>query len=80
MTHTHWTDTLSSGVYGRLCACRTIKADLEELVQARWNVVKLKEGFTKEDALIDVLDLLDCNSVFIDLSRAEYDGLIERTI
>jgi hypothetical protein len=36
---------------------------------------KDREGYTKEDALVCVLDLLDCNSQYIDLTRAEYDAL-----
>ena len=36
---------------------------------------KREQGFTKEDALVQILDLLDSNGQFFDLSRAEYDGL-----
>ena len=74
-----WTNNLSAAVYGRLCSCRTIKADLAELVNAKW--VSYKEsgkeaqGFTKEDALIAVLELLDCNSCDIELTREEYEDL-----
>lgn len=74
-----WTDNLSNDVYDRLCACRTIKADLPELVGAVWAGYqkdgKAARGFTKEDALVFVLELLDCNSCFFDLTKEEYDDL-----
>jgi len=38
---------------------------------------KDKLGFTKEDALISVLELLDCNSQFFDLTTDEYKELWE---
>ena len=31
-----WTDYLSEDVYIRLCECRTIKADIPELVKCKW--------------------------------------------
>ncbi len=74
-----WTDFMSSDVYERLCACRTIKADLPELVGAMWTAYqkdgKAARGFTKEDALVLVLEILDCNSCFFDLTKEEYDDL-----
>lgn len=75
----HWTDKLSSEVYSRLCACRTIKADLPELVNAKWVAYQEKgladRGFTKEDALIAVLEHLDSNSCYFDLTKEEYNAL-----
>ena len=75
-----WYDRLSDDVYRRLCCCRTVKADLPELVNARWADYKErgkdKEGFTKEDALVAVLELVDENSVNIDLTIEEYNDLI----
>lgn len=74
-----WMDNLSSGVCERLGACRTVKADLPELVNAKWLSYqengKAEKGFTKEDALVAVLELLDCNSCYFDLTRDEYDDL-----
>lgn len=74
-----WTDNLKNDVYTRLCDCRTIKADLPELVNAKWErykeIGKDKQGFTKEDALCAILDLLDCNSCCIELTKDEYDEL-----
>ena len=74
-----WTDNLTSNVYGRLCACRTIKADLPELVNVKWLSFlqngKADRGFTKEDALVAILELLECNSVNIDLTIEEYNAL-----
>lgn len=75
----NWTEFLPSGVYSRLCACRSRRDDLETLVNVKWYAMKQagkdKEGFTKEDALVCILDLLDCNSQFFDLTRCEYDAL-----
>ena len=77
----HWTDYLSNDVYRRLQACRTIKDDLPELVNAKWRFMKSqgkdKQGFVKEDALIAVLELLDANSCdrVADLTVDEYEEL-----
>ena len=74
-----WLKHLSSEVYDRLCSCRTIRADLQELVNAKWlaykEAGKADQGFTKEDALVAVLELLDCNSRYFDLTVDEYNDL-----
>ncbi len=77
-----WTDKLmevATDTYTRLRACRNTKKDIETLVNVKWATMveagKREEGFTKEDALIDVLDLLDCNGQCFDLSKEEYDEL-----
>ena len=75
-----WIDYLPSDVLSRLSACRTIKHDLPVLVNARWAWMKDQkkyEGFTKEDALVCVLELLDCNNQLelADLSEDEYNDL-----
>lgn len=74
-----WTEHLNSGVYQRLCNCQTIKSDLPSLVSAKWlfykETGKDTQGFTKEDALIAILELLDCNSQYIDLTKDEYNEL-----
>ena len=76
----NWTDRLPCDVYRRLCTCRNLKSDLPILTDAKWaEMVEKgmhKEGLTKEDALVAVLDHLDCNSQWFDLTRAEYDALI----
>lgn len=78
---TNWTKYLSNDVYMRLCECRTIKSDLPALVNAKWldmkDKGKDKEGWTKEDALVNVLELLDCNSISWtwDLTKDEYNEL-----
>ena len=75
-----WTDKLSNDVYERLCNCMTKKSDIQELVNAEWllykEIGKDKKGFTKEDALISILELLDYNNLYIDLTEEEYDNLI----
>lgn len=74
-----WTDRLPEDVHNRLCNCSSRRSDLQTLVNVKWAAMveagKKEQGFTKEDALVSILDLLDSNGQFFDLSRAEYDGL-----
>ena len=74
-----WTDKLPDDVLNRLCNCRSRRSDLQILVNVKWAAMveagKKEEGFTKEDALVQILELLDSNGQLFDLSRAEYDGL-----
>ena len=74
-----WIDRLSNDVYERLCHCCSRKSDIPELVRAKWADYKAKgkdkQGFTKEDAVIDILELLDSNSQDIDLTDDEYHDL-----
>lgn len=80
MIMTKWTDYLTDIVLIRLADCRSTKADLKPLVEARWKWMqdrhKDEQGFTKEDALIYILELLDDNSRFFDLTQDEYNELI----
>jgi hypothetical protein len=75
----NWTDRLPEDVYNRLCNCCSRQSDIATLVNVKWAAMieagEREEGFTKEDALVQILDLLDSNGQFFDLSRAEYDGL-----
>ena len=72
-----WTDHLNNDVYTRLANCRTIRSDIPWLVNAKWlsykETGKEQRGFTKEDALIEILELLDENSCFFDLTQDEYN-------
>ena len=76
-----FTDMLDEKVSLRLAECRTHKEDIPILVNTRWMWMKEngkdKEGFTKEDALIDILECLDCNGQWrlADITREEYDEL-----
>lgn len=74
-----WTDSLPADVYNRLCNCHSRRSDIETLVNVKWAAMvvagKKDAGFTKEDALVSILDLLDSNGQFFDLTRAEYDAL-----
>lgn len=58
-----WTDFLTEDVYKRLANCNSVKSDIPKLVNAKWReykeIGKDKCGFTKEDALIYVLELLE---------------------
>ena len=82
MTKKSWIDFLPTDVNRRLSECKNTKEDIAVLVNARWRWLqergKDKEGFTKEDALVDVLDWLDSNSQWqlADcLTKDEFDEL-----
>ena len=70
-------DRLPSEVYERLCACRNVKSDIPIMVNAKWQIMKERgldaKGYTKEDALISILELLDANSQYYDLTEDEYN-------
>ena len=72
---------LSDAVANRLGNCRNLKSDLQELTDAMWKDLqdkgKDKQGFTKEDALIRVLEWLESNSQDFDLTREEWNELIK---
>ena len=74
-----WCDSLPADVYERLGMCRSKRSDISILVNAKWLFMKEqgkdKEVFTKEDALVEILDLLDCNGQFFDLTKDEYAEL-----
>ena len=78
-----WQDNLPSDVYNRLCSCSNTKEDLPILVNARWKYMKESGkdsmGFTREDALVFILDWLDSNNQWslCELTREEYDELKE---
>lgn len=75
----NWIDKLPEDVARRLGNCRSTRADIRTLVDVKWAYMcqtgKRGEGFTKEDALVSILDLLDSNGRSFDLSKAEYDSL-----
>lgn len=70
-----WTDTLSEEVYNRLASCHSRKEDILPLAKARWLYIALK-GYDKEDALVYVLELLDCNGCCFDLTTDEYNDIL----
>lgn len=76
----NWMDKLPEDVANRLGNCRSTRDDIRTLVDVKWAYMcqtgKRKEGFTKEDALVSILDLLDSNGRSFDLSKAEYDSLM----
>ena len=75
-----WTEHLEADVYRRLCACSNVKSDLTQLVNARWlfykETGKAAQGFTKEDALVYILELLDSNGQDFELTCDEYEEII----
>ena len=75
----NWIDHLMSintDVYTRLAECCIRKDDIPTLVNAKWAFYKKmgkdKKGFTKEYALVSILEHLDCNGQYYDLTRDEY--------
>lgn len=69
-----WFDCLPYNVRLRLAQCQTTKGDLPILLDAKWQWAQDMghyNGRTKEDILVDILDLLDCNGL---------DGVTELTI
>lgn len=79
VTPRKWTDRLREEVYNRLAACSTIRADLPELVAAKWatdkEAGKEAQGYTKEDAVVSVLELMDSNGRDFELTIDEYRDL-----
>lgn len=72
----NWTDDLPEDVYLRLCDCRTVRGDIQILSQSKWNHIKGDATKCKEDALVSVLELLDCNNCDCgDLTRDEYEEI-----
>ena len=71
----NWCDGLPKYVYARLRCGKTRKSDLPILVDAKWQSNKNTPGYAKEDALKSVLELLDHNGGFIELTNEEYDAL-----
>lgn len=70
-----WIKNLPNDVFQRLFCCLSIKEDIPILVNARWSFMRDNpkyKGFTKEDALISVLEILDSNSCYFDLTSDEY--------
>lgn len=81
---TGWFEILPDDIYIRTCECRNLKIDVPILVNARWAWMKgkIEEGiipnsFTKEDALIYIMELLDANSQWdlAELTVDEYESL-----
>lgn len=77
-----WTELLPYNVYNRLCNCCTHKADIPILLDARWQWAQDTghyNGYTKEDMLVDILDLLDCNGLdsVTELTMEEWRSLIK---
>ena len=79
---THWTKYLPYAVYARLAECHTRKADLPILLEAKWQWAQdtgRYSGYTKEDFLVDILDLLDCNGLdsVTELTQEEWNNLVK---
>ncbi len=74
-----WVKSLPDEVFQRLGNCQSRKSDIETLVNVKWSDMvkkgKKEQGFTKEDALISVLELLVCNDQYFDLTEDECNEL-----
>lgn len=71
-----WTDLLNEEVYIRLANCTSVKRDILPLTQAKWTFLKDNGKYDKEDILVSILDLLDSNGRFMDLSKNEYADIL----
>lgn len=61
-----WLDYLPHNVYLRLAQCQTTKGDLSILLDAKCQWAQDTGHYrrhTKDDILVGILDLLDCNGV-----------------
>lgn len=58
----------------------SIKSKVQEIAQKRWNEVKSRKGFTKEDAVIYALEMIDENGYDYDPTTDEYHELITSLI
>lgn len=61
-----WLDYLSYNANMRLAQCQTTKHDLPILLDAKWlwaQDIGHYRDYTKDDILVDILDLLDCNGL-----------------
>ena len=77
-----WPDYLPYNVRLRLAQCQTIKDDLPILLDAKWKWAQdtgYYNGYTKEDILVDILDLLDCNGLdnVTELTMEELSNLVK---
>lgn len=77
-----WLDYLSYNVRLRLAQCQTTKGDLSMLLDAKWQWAQdtgKYNGYTKEDILVDILDLLDCNGLdsVTELTQEEWNNLVK---
>lgn len=63
-----WLDYLPHNVYLRLAQCQTTRSDLPILLDAKCQWAQDTgnyNGYTKDEMLVDILDLLDCNGLGI---------------
>lgn len=77
-----WLDYLPYNVRLRLAQCQTTKDDLSILLDAKWQWAQDTghcNGYTKEDILSDILDLLDCNGLdsVTELTMEEWKNLVK---
>ena len=79
MVSWNWVKNLPVDVQNRLGHCKSRKEDIPILVNTKWSEMveegKEEKGYTKEDALIYIMELLDYNGQYFDLTRCEYDDL-----
>ena len=72
-----WIDNLPGDVSARLGNCVSLKSDIVPLCKAKWAYLKTRsEKWAPEDALVSILELLDCNGRCFDLTREEYDDIL----
>lgn len=78
----NWVDYLHGEVYCRWLDRETIKLDLPILLDAKCQWAQDTghyNGYTKDDTLVDILDLLDCNGLdsVTELTIEEWRNLVK---
>ena len=80
-----WLDYPPYNVRLRLAQCQTTKGDLSILLDAKWQWVQDTghyRGCSKDDILVDILDLLDCNGLnsITELTTEEWRNLVKQNV
>ncbi len=65
---------LDSDIYNRLCDCRSLKADILPLAKC----IHKNKGYDAEQSLVYVLEHLECNSQDFDLTKEEFEDLMQQ--
>lgn len=53
---------------------------VQEIAQRRWNKIRNEEGWTKEDAVVYALEMMDEMGRYIDPTKDEYQELIDSLV
>ena len=59
---------------------KSIMSKVVEIAQKKWNKIKNEDGFTKEDAIVYALEVIDENGQYYDPTREEYEEAISSIV